>query len=153
MPNQKGFAPVFIFILGVLIASGVIVGGSFAIKSVANRNLTTEQSINSPVEPSPTSKAVEPAKVQVNDNISPQDPKTVISSFYQAVKAKDKIKARTFLSPNVNKLNFESTLNDNSSSPSLYTLEFTYEILDSKFAADGNQAFVNVNININNQSL
>ena len=87
------------------------------------------------------------------DGTSPSTPETVVSMFYQAIQAKDKVKARSLLSPNVDRLAFRSTLEDDSDTPSLYTLPFAFEISGTKTSEDGHTAFVNTNLVISDKPL
>lgn len=91
--------------------------------------------------------------LQRRSSVLENKPEDMVTSFLQAEQSKDKTKAKTFLSPNVNKANFQSTFEDTSSSPSLYNQEFTYKITQTKIDLSGNKAFVNVDIVVAGQTL
>lgn len=81
------------------------------------------------------------------------DPTAVVKGFFDAVKTKNKSKAKEYLSSNANTESFQSTLEETSSSPSLYEIDFTYSITGTKIDNTNNKAFINVGIVVNDQTL
>ncbi|KKQ73748.1 MAG: hypothetical protein US96_C0054G0010 [Candidatus Woesebacteria bacterium GW2011_GWB1_38_5b] len=81
------------------------------------------------------------------------DPQKVVAAFFDSVTAKDKNKAKRFLSPNVDKVALQSTLSDSSTTPSLYTQDFSYKLTGNQTELSGKTAYVNVDIEVQGQLL
>lgn len=101
--------------------------------------------------PTNTEKPSEEPKITTK--IPESKPENTITAFFQAVKDKNKSKAKSYLSENVNKAAFKSTFEDDTNSPSLYNQEFSYKITETKTDSGGNNAFVNVDIVVSGQTL
>jgi len=76
-------------------------------------------------------------------------PESVVTAFYQAVQQKDKVTARTFLSANANRENFQATFEDNDNTPSIYTENIVFQITDSTISSDNKTAKVIVKLTVN----
>lgn len=138
--TQKGFAPI-IFIFGIILISAGIVGGSFYYKA----NLQHQgQSFQESVTKSPQPKI---------DTIQSQDPQKVVEDFFKAVQLKDRIKAKSFLSPDANKAAFKSTFDDLNTTSSLYNQNFDFQIIEKQMDSTETKAFVKVNIIVAGQIL
>ncbi len=144
--SQKGFAPI-ILILGIILVSAGIVGGSYYYKN----NIYQKEKINE--QPIARSSALNNTKPKETTD-SAQNPKIVVNEFFKAAQNRDRIKARNLLSPNVVKEAFKSTFDEQSSSPSasLYTQKFEYNIIEGWTNTDDTKAFIKVNLIIEGQT-
>lgn len=80
-------------------------------------------------------------------------PESIVEAFLNAAKQKDKVKARTFLSLNANKMAFASTFDETIATSSLYTMPFTYQIISEKVDTTETKAYITVNISVDEKIL
>lgn len=130
-----------LFLAGIVIASVAIIGGSLYYK----QNLQ-QQKLSTP-NPLPTA-----AENQKEDAVI-TNPQKVVDQFLKAIQNKDRKTAKMFLSPNVNQDALKSTVDESYNFPSLYTMNFTYQILNSRYDSTNTKAYVDTNVIANNENL
>lgn len=127
------------FLLGALVAAlllGLLVFTVFNKNTLPSSTTDVVSNFASP-SPSPT-------------QLSPEE---VVVALFSAIQNKDKVLARTYLSPEVNKAAFASTLEENTDTPSLYDRTFEFQVSETKISTDGELAFVLVDIQVAETSL
>lgn len=92
-----------------------------------------------------------PINISLNTAIA--NPESIVEAFLNAAKQRDKAKARTFLAPTANKIAFASTLDGTAMTPSLYTMPFTYQIINKKMDTSETKAYITVNISVDEKTL
>ncbi|MBI2327433.1 hypothetical protein HYU92_03865 [Candidatus Curtissbacteria bacterium] len=139
--NQQGFSSILIISVFVVLLVSIPLGAFYLKGQVQNKSQEATNSEKLLKESKGTNKTPE------------SKPENIITAFFQAVKDKNKSKAKSYLSENVNKAAFKSTFENDTNSPSLYNQEFSYKITETKTDFGGNKAFVNVDLVVSGQTL
>lgn len=130
-----------LFIVGIVVASAAIIGGSLYYKQNFQQQKLSTSNL--------------PSVVVDNreKNVTQTSPQKVVDQFLQAVQNKNRSTAKQLLSPNANQETFKSTTDESFDAPSLYTIKFTYKILNSSYDSTNTKAYVDVEIIVNDQNL